>query len=161
MFVFVFDLVTHTNPHEMCLWTEMSVKNSGLLLVRIGFIATVALLYNFVVNAICMLCLFCNAFCFCVDPWCGISFSVCEIKLFMTFVCADLRTTKWPRRGFAKTVSARKFETLEAQVPITPKEGVKNINKQNSAEQLWNKKYLELIEQQTKQMEFCKRTWIP
>ena len=68
----------------------MSFKNSGLLLVRIGFIATVALLYNFVVNADCMLCLVCIASCFCVDPWCGISFSVCEIILFMTFVCADL-----------------------------------------------------------------------
>ena len=112
----------------------MSVKNSGLLLVRIGFIVTVALLYNFVVNAVCMLCLVCNAFCFCADPWCGISFSVCEIILFMTFVCADLSAQiceqiNWPRRGFAKTVSARKFETLEVQVPITPKEGVKNINK--------------------------------
>ena len=116
---------TRSVPVSKTCWivkTEMSVKHFGLLLVMSCFIATVALLYKFVMNAVCMLCLVCNAFCFCVDLWCGISFSAYK----NTFRDVCLRRCAKKDKVLAstwvfETVSAGKFETQEVQVPIPPR----------------------------------------
>ena len=110
-------------------------------------------------NAVCMLCLVCNAFCFCVDLWCGISFSA--YKNTFRDVCLRRCPKKKKKKnqsfgldlGFRNSF-CRKIWNAGSSSPHPSQRG------RNNAEPLWNKKYLELIEQQTKQMDFCKRNWM-
>ena len=99
-----------------------------------------------------------NVFYFGVDHSCGISFPVCEERLFHD-TCPRLFEKLLPRYGFLKTVSAREFEALEVQqmclFPHPSQRNFENIHKQTrqrgtNVKQTMQQTKLEQIEQQTK-----------